>query len=245
MKHDRCHSGNDDQEDYMDKFDGFKNGAFLFLEELSKNNNREWFDAHKSDYEGLIREPALRFIADMSKPLAKISEHYEAVPKKVGGSLMRIYRDIRFSPDKTPYKTNVGIQFRHRIGTDAHAPGFYLHLEVDECFLGVGTWRPPSDAVLNIRTLIAEESDRYCSIVDTIEKSTDFRRTGESLKRPPKGFAADHALIEEIKRKDFIMSASLERKDIADAEAVERIAERFVSASAYIEFLCSAIDMPF
>ena len=229
----------------MGQFKGFKKEAFAFLESLAKNNNRDWFKSRQPDYESLIREPALHFISDMNKPLAKISEHYEAVPKKVGGSLMRIHRDIRFSPDKSPYKTNVGIQFRHRLGGDVHAPGFYFHLEPAECFLGVGTWRPPSDSIQNIRILIAEESDRYLSIVENIEKSTFFRRSGESLKRPPRGFSADHNLIEEIKRKDFILSGNFERKDVADEKAIAWMAERFTQGSPYIEFLCDALDIPF
>jgi len=91
----------------------FTKQTFNFLSTLAENNTREWFAEHKQEYEACIREPALDFISDMDEELRAISKHFRAVPKKVGGSLMRIYRDTRFSRDKTPYKTNIGIQFRH------------------------------------------------------------------------------------------------------------------------------------
>ncbi len=107
----------------------FPKGTIPFLKMLVKNNSREWFHENKANYELVIREPALDFIKAMAPELEKISPHFRALPKKVGGSLMRVYRDTRFAKDKTPYKTNIGIQFRHELGKDVHAPGFYLHIE--------------------------------------------------------------------------------------------------------------------
>ncbi len=121
-------------------FSGFPIGLLHFLDELSRNNKREWFQANRSRYEQDVLQPALAFIETMAKPLEKISPHFCAVPKRMGGSLMRPYRDVRFSKDKRPYKTNVGIQFRHEAGRDVHAPGFYFPIEPDEAFLGVGIW---------------------------------------------------------------------------------------------------------
>ena len=118
----------------MVEFEGFQPTLLAFLRDLKANNNRDWFNAHKPDYEQLVREPALGFISAMGPPLAKFAPMFVAVPRKSGGSLMRVYRDTRFSRDKTPYKTNVGIQFRHEYGKDVHAPGYYFHIDPDQVF---------------------------------------------------------------------------------------------------------------
>ena len=91
----------------------------------------------------------------MEPALKKFAPSFRAEPRKVGGSLMRVFRDTRFSRDKTPYKTNIGIQFRHALGKDVHAPGFYVHIATDECFFGAGCWHPEADALGKIRDTIA------------------------------------------------------------------------------------------
>ena len=101
----------------------FTKSTFSFLDELAASNNRAWFEENKSRYESLVREPALAFIEAMEPALRKFAPNLRAEPRKVGGSLMRVFRDTRFSRDKTPYKTNIGIQFRHSLGKDVHAPG--------------------------------------------------------------------------------------------------------------------------
>jgi uncharacterized protein (TIGR02453 family) len=122
----------------------FTPSLFTFLRELAENNNREWFQDNKSRYEQHVKDPALRLIADFGPRLKKISPHFRADPRAVGGSLFRIHRDTRFSKDKSPYKTHTGIQFRHELGKDAYAPGFYLHLEPGQVFCGVGSWHSGS-----------------------------------------------------------------------------------------------------
>ena len=111
---------------------------FAFFRELKQNNNRDWFQANKQRYEKQVREPLLDFIVDFGVRLPEISRHYVADARKSGGSLFRIYRDVRFSKDKTPYKTGAGVQFRHEAAKDVHAPGFYLHIEPGACFIGAG-----------------------------------------------------------------------------------------------------------
>ena len=115
---------------------------FRFLSDLEENNNRDWFEENRDRFEGDLREPLLGFIEDFSEHLEKISPHFVADPRKSGGSLFRIFRDVRFSKDKTAYKTNAGIHFRHERAKDAYAPGFYLHLDPKESFVGVGIWHP-------------------------------------------------------------------------------------------------------
>ena len=144
----------------------FTTQGMSFLSELDANNNREWFHENKLRYENLIRTPALKFIEDMENDLAHLSPHFLAVSKKVGGSLMRVHRDVRFGRDKSPYKTNIGIQFRHEMGRDVHAPGFYLHVEPGDCFLGVGIWRPDATALGKIRDSIIESDNQWLDAVN-------------------------------------------------------------------------------
>lgn len=141
-------------------------GAFTvasleFLKQLAQHNSRDWFKTHQDEYENTIRTPALRFIEQIQPHIIAISPRLTAVAKKVGGSLMRPQRDSRFSKDKTPYKTNIGIQFRHFQGKDVHAPGLYLHIAEDGCFIAAGIWHPESKALNAIRTCIDENPNGY------------------------------------------------------------------------------------
>ncbi|MGH8875660.1 MAG: DUF2461 domain-containing protein, partial [Acidimicrobiia bacterium] len=120
----------------------FSPALFSFLRDLEANNEREWFKANKDRYERHVKEPALQFVADIAPHLRRISTHLVADPRPAGGSLFRIQRDTRFSKDKSPYKTYVGIRFGHEAGGDVHAPGFYLHLEPGSCYFGMGVWQP-------------------------------------------------------------------------------------------------------
>ena len=119
---------------------------FTFLNLLAKNNTKEWFESHREQFEHDVRSPLLSFIADFDVYLRRLSPHFVADARKVGGSLFRIHRDVRFSKDKTPYKTNAGVHFRHQQAKDAHAPGYYLHLQPRKTFVGVGIWHPDMTA---------------------------------------------------------------------------------------------------
>ncbi len=216
-----------------------------FLVELRENNNREWFSEHKSEYEDLVREPALAFISAMSPVLEKVSTHFDAVPKKVGGSLMRVYRDTRFGKDKTPYKTNIGIQFRHEIGKDVHAPGFYVHIDPEEVFVGVGLWRPDGEALKSIRQKIDEEPKHWQDIAHHGKFAKHFEMVGDSLKRPPKGYDAEHPLLVDLKRKDFIALHRLTHDDLYQDNLVKKVGAAFSNGSAFMAFLCQAVGLEF
>ena len=110
-----------------------------------------------------------------------------ASDRRTGGSLMRVYRDTRFAKDKTPYKTNVGIHFRHEFGRDVHAPGFYVHVAPEECFLAVGLWRPDAAALGEVRKAIVESPDRWRRARDDKRFRERFTLEGESLKSRPAG----------------------------------------------------------
>lgn len=218
----------------------FSKATFAYLAELSANNDKAWFEANKPRYEALVREPALAFISAMAPQLEKFAPHFRAEPRKIGGSLMRVYRDTRFARDKTPYKTNIGIQFRHELGKDVHAPGFYVHLATDECFFGAGCWHPEADALGSMRDLIAAKPERWFSVRDDRKFASHWSLAGDSLSRPPRGYAADHVAIEDIKRKDFIALAPLSRTEAAGSGLVKLAAARFAAAAPLMKFLCDA-----
>lgn len=218
---------------------------YRFLDELAVNNNKDWFNPNKQRYEAHVREPARAFVREMTPRLESISEHFVADDRKVGGSLMRVYRDTRFAKDKTPYKTNVGIQFRHSAGKDVHAPGFYVHLSTEECFIGVGMWHPDKEPLAAIRERIAARPDEWRAILADEVFSAHFQAAGESLKRPPRGFDADHPLIDEIKRKDFIATTRLDAIDVLAPDFPDVVTDQFRAGRDYIQFLCDAIGQPF
>jgi len=223
----------------------FTTRTFTFLKTLAGNNNREWFRKHQQEYEDYIRNPAFQLIRDMADELPAISPHFTAWPRKVGGSLMRIQRDARFSRDKTPYKTNIGIQFRHERGRDIHAPGFYLHIEPDDCFLGIGLWHPDTRTLGKIRGALAERSAAWLAARNDKDFRRHFTSVGDSLVNPPRGFTKDHPLIEDLRRKDFIALAPLTLSQVTGTALLPLMLQRFHQATPYMRFLCWTLDLSF
>lgn len=223
----------------------FSRASFRFLSQLEKNNNRDWFNEHKQDYEELVRTPALDFIADMGDEIEAISSHFLAVPKKAGGSLMRPYRDVRFGKDKRPLKTNVGIQFRHFLAKDVHAPGFYLHIEPKGCFIGVGIWRPDGPTLARIRSAINENPQDWIKVSRDKGFAGKFDLAGDSLSNPPRGYKKDHPLIDDLKRKDFIGIAPLEDERVLGNTLKADVVRSFKTADPYMKFLCRTLDLPY
>ena len=219
---------------------------FSFMQDLADNNDRDWFKANQDRFEQDVREPALDFITDFSKPLESISKHFVADSRKVGGSLFRIQRDTRFSKDKTPYKTHVGIHFRHfATKEDVHAPGFYLHLEPGGSFAGLGLWRPSATDANEIRQKIADESARWRRAAHDKRFTETYSLEGESLVRPPKGFEGDHPLIEDIKRKDFLGSTQLAQQTVTSSGFFETYVDLCKAGAPFMKFLCEAVGVGF
>lgn len=219
--------------------------TFTFLTTLARNNSREWFKTHQREYEDFVRMPAMQLIGDMADELPAVSPYFTAQPRKAGGSLMRVQRDTRFSRVKTPYKTNIGIQFRHEQGKDIHAPGFYLHIAPDECFLGIGLWHPDSRTLGRIRKALVERSAAWLTARDDKAFQRHFTLDGDSLVNPPRGFAKDHPLIEDLRRKDFIGLAPLTSAQATSTTLRSLMVKRFHQAAPYMRFLCQALDLPF
>ncbi len=225
-------------------FTGFSRDTFSFLAGLTMNNDRAWFEENRLAYEEFVVEPALALIAALDPVVKSLSPHYRGVAKRSGGSLMRIYRDTRFANDKTPYKTNIGIQFRHDRAKDVHAPGWYVHLDLQECFVGAGTWRPEPADLLSIRKAITEHADDYTAAL-AASTAQGLVPAGESLQRSPKGFLPDHRLAADVRRKDFLVSADIPPEQFLNGGLVDVLARRFRDSSPYMAFLCRALNAPF
>jgi uncharacterized protein (TIGR02453 family) len=223
----------------------FTQATFDFLDELAAHNNRAWFETNKPRYESLVREPALDFIEAMEPVLKSIAPHFVVQPRKVGGSLMRVYRDTRFSRDKTPYKTNIGIQFRHALGKDIHAPGLYVHIAPDECFFAAGCWHPEADVLGKLRDFIAQHPEKWLAARDDKKFVSQWELWGDSLTRPPRGYAADHPAIADIKRKDFVALASLSSREAMGTGLTKLAGKRFAEAAPLMKFLCEALNVAY
>ena len=218
---------------------------FAFLRDLKAHNNRDWFQANKARYENDVVEEALRFISEVGPGLREISPHLLAIPKRVGGSMFRIYRDVRFSKDKSPYKTHVGIQFRHRQAKDAYAPGLYLHLDPDEVFVGAGIWHPPAPVLRKLRDAMMEDPAAWTTVREDPTLAKHFELAGDSLVRPPRGVAADHPLVEDLKRKDLIAVAKLRPEEVTAPGFRDQFLTLCRAARPLPAFICKALGVPF
>ena len=223
----------------------FSAATFQFLTELAAHNDRAWFAANKERYEQHVLAPALAFIEAMGPRLAKISKHFVASPKRTGGSLIRIYRDTRFARDKSPYKTNVGIQFRHERGRDVHAPGFYLHVEPGTCFLGAGIWHPEPPELAAIRREIVEHPKAWQRARDHARLRQHFTLGGATLANAPRGVPADAPHMTDLKRKDFIASCALTDRTVVRPAFADEAAAKLAAARGLMAFLCGALDLPY
>ena len=217
----------------------FSPDVFTFLRQLKRNNNREWFAKNKARYQLSIVEPALSFIGDFAPQLEKISPFFLADARPTHGSLFRIYRDTRFSPDKRPFKTHIGIHFSHSSGKDAHAPVFYLHLEPDNCFAAAGIWHPDNRALTKVRTAIVREADQWAKVRKKLTLE------GDSLMRPPRGFDPNHPFIDDIRMKDFIASVALTENQICSAKLMRDFVAACRKMLPLVEFTTRALGLKF
>lgn len=229
----------------MSEFNGFPRDFFAFYKALKKNNNRDWFNANKDRYHEVVVKPMCEYISSMAPLLEAISPYYSADPRPHGGSMFRIYRDTRFSSDKTPYKTHAACHFRHRAGRDAHAPGFYLHIDTDAISIGGGIWLPPARQLGLIREFIADNPSAWAELIGSPEVSAMGGVQGDSLQRPPRGFAVDARHVEDLKRKSFYLMAGAEKELALGPELVTESARIFRVAARLNHFISDALGLPF
>jgi uncharacterized protein (TIGR02453 family) len=217
----------------------FSPEVFVFLRQLKRNNDREWFAKSKARYQAYIVEPALSFIGGFAPQLEKVSPFFVADARPTRGSLFRIYRDIRFSDDKRPFKTHVGIRFSHSSGKDAHAPVFYLHLEPDNCFVAAGIWHPDNRALTRVRTAIARDTEQWAKVRKKLTLE------GDRLSRPPRGFDGNHPFIDDLKMKDFVTSVALSEEQICSGKLMLDFVSACRKMSQLVEFTTKALGLKF
>jgi uncharacterized protein (TIGR02453 family) len=216
----------------------FKN-LFAFLKELKKNNNKEWFDAHKKEYDALRKE-WLDYVADMIKAVGKFDEDILSLEPK--NCIFRINRDVRFSANKDPYKTNFSLVLQ-KGGKKSQSSGYYLHVEPGGCFVAGGAWQPMPDVLSAIRQEIDYNEKEFRKVVTDKSFVKHFGKLGgDVLQRPPKGYEADNPAIEFIKHKSFIAQSKITDKEALDPAFMKAVAERFKAMKPMHDFLNRAID---
>lgn len=185
--------------------------AFTFLAELEKNNNKTWFDGHKADYEAAIREPALQFIDDAGEWLEAAKLPYVADARKSGGSLSRIYRDTRFSADKTPYHTYVHMVFMHKAATDEHPmPGIGIRWDKNGAGVGAGCWMGGTPVLNKVRDAIVADPTAWTKAKKGLYM--EHPAYAPPLKTAPRGYDKNHPLIDDLRRTTFAVDVPLTKK---------------------------------
>ena len=222
----------------------FSPELFKFLSQLKRHNNREWFQANKKKYESEVRDPSLRFIEDFRPRLHRVSPHFIADPRRIGGSLLRIYRDMCFRPDGDPYQTMVAARFPHSAWKKTPAPGFYLHLEPGRSFLGSGLWHPDPETRNSVREAIIGNPARWKSILSNKRFRSLCELSGESAKRTPPGVDPGHPLAEDLKRKDYITVTSYTDAQVCSSGFLELVTNSVKAAAPLMKFLTAALSLP-
>ena len=222
----------------------FTPALFRFLRELTGNNNRDWFLANKARYEADVRDPALKFIADVGPGLQEISRHVVADPRPVGGSISRISRDLRFSRDRSPYKTAVAMSFGHdQAGKGQADPGFYLRLSPAGAVAAGGIYHVDPATLRRVRDAIVEDTPGWRRVTADPNFAPMFGAAAESLKRPPPGYDPNHPFIEDLKRKDFVWYVGFSEHEACAPGFLQTYVKACKAASPFTRFLSQALGL--
>jgi uncharacterized protein (TIGR02453 family) len=213
---------------------------FQFLKQIKRNNRREWFLKNRERYIAVVQEPSLHFLTDFGFRLRDVSPWIVVNTKPHGGSLMRVHRDIRFSPDKTPYKTHVGMSFPHAGSTDeVHGAGYYLHLQPGASFLGAGAWHPDRRSLAKIRDAISWKAGEWK------KAKRGLTLGGDTLTRSPRGYCEDHPMIMDLKRLDFEASIALTDAQICGTRLLADVIAASRKLAPLVGFLARAQGLQF
>ena len=224
----------------------FSPKSFTFLRGLARHNEREWFHAHKADYEAHVRGPFLALLGDLQPALAAISPHYRADPRPMGGSLFRIHRDTRFASDKSPYKGWQGARLFHHRRREVAAPSFYIHLEPGASFVWAGLWHPETPTQRKVRQFIYENPGSWSAAAHASAFRRRFELGSEGmLVRTPPGFAADFAYVEDLRRRNFVAVRALDDAAMASPRLRGAIEKDLQSLAPFVDYLCASLDLEF
>ena len=216
----------------------FERELLRFLDELAKNNDRAWFQENKARYEALVKGASLRFIDALAPRMAAISPQIRCDDR----ALFRIFRDTRFSKDKSPYKTHVGLHFRHLHAGDVHTPGFYLHIEPGASMFGCGIWQPDGPTLAKLRARIHDGIASWQAVVDRVGDRLAW--DGEQLVRPPRGVAPDHPHVDFLRRKSLILLGRLSDDEVTDPGLLDAFAARCEAGAPLMADLCATLGLP-
>lgn len=216
------------------------NDMIPFLVALDGNNNREWFQANKKRYEAAIKEPSLAFIDALSVPMTEVSPHLKVIAKSQGGSLFRIYRDVRFSKDKRPYKTHVAMRFDHELG----GPGAYFQVSPGHASIGIGMFMVDKDRLAQLRDAVIADPDGFAKAKSDIQ-ALGFDWYGDNaLKRGPKGYPKEHPHMDALKRKSWAFVRDIPIEHILEDDFHERLAGYYDEAMPMMRFMADACGLP-
>ena len=217
-----------------DKSPTFPATGMTFLRGLKRNNDREWFQKHRTEYEESVKLPMLRLIEALGQEFAKFAPEISASPR----SLFRIYRDTRFSKDKRPFKTHVAASFSVK-GLDRHeGAGFYFHIASTELWIGGGIYRPPTDELRTVRDHIAANHERLEQIIEARQFKKLFGTLqGDQSSRMPRGYPADHPAGHYLRFKDLLAARELKPADATKPTFFETLVESFRGMHPLIRFL--------
>jgi uncharacterized protein (TIGR02453 family) len=217
-------------------FSGFEPDAVQFLADLATNNSRDWFQPRKGDYERLLKRPLEQLCVALGELFAARGIPLISDPVH---SPMRIYRDIRFSKDKSPYKANIAANFPWGVG-EQHGPGGYFHFQPGEMFVGGGMWHPESSRLGGWRAAVVQETDRVRRALNDPGFVSEFGAVeGDRLKRVPPGFPADHPEAELLKLKDITFGRELTQSEALSPDLPDVLCSAFAAAMPVMALLAS------
>ena len=226
--------------DVYPPFEGFPSEGIQFLQKLKKNNKREWFEKHREEYELYVKHPMQSLIYGLQPYFAEFAPEFEVNPQR---SLFRIYRDIRFSPDKTPYKTHIAAHFvMSGKPKGTNGLGYYVHIEPGECYIGGGLYVPDSEQLKKIRRAIATRENEFRALVEDEEFREMFLPIeGERLQRVPRGYDENHPLAEWLKFKQFYIGRTESHRKAQEPAFLTECVRIFRAATPWIRFLAAAL----
>lgn len=226
--------------DLYPPFEGFPKRCVSFLKQLKRNNNRAWYESHKEEYELYAKTPMMSFITALQPHFARFAPEFDLNPKR---SIFRIYRDIRFSSDKTPYKTHIAAHFVLRgMPKGFIGSGYYIHLEPGEFFVGGGIYIPDSTQLKKIRAAIATQGKEFLSIVEHKRFRTRFAPFEWSkLQRIPKGYDESHPMADWLKFKQFFVGVALPESKCYSEQLVNEVAGVCEEAAPLVRFLNNSL----